>query len=290
MFLVRQILVLLMALAAFPAFCQSFTFATPSGWKLEWTPDSRNQSGAPNAHFSSDGDDITASVSIVQGKDVSGLNAEQLRGVLIAMAEDSFPNSREGQANIKQFGTGNSGMYARLTDKDSKTRFKYVTYAILRKGKDLSLGTMTSNDDDGALLPKFFSVFESLAVNADQSMTSDAAGSKPTAKVMPEATESDVVWGAIASETNMTDNDPVHAFGQGDTRAEAEKDALTACRDEGAKRCVVRVAYKQCGAFAVSGSGKSWGWGVGPTKRAAEKFAIGGCKGVACDIVASDCN
>jgi hypothetical protein len=286
--------VLLLSLAAFPAFSQGYTLATPSGWTLEWRADQKNKSGAPNANLSSTADNATASVSILQGRDVSILSTEDLQGVLLAMAEESLPNSREGRGTIRSFGQFNTGMYLRLTDKNSDTAFKYMTYAINRKGPHLSLGVLMSNDSSGAILPKLFGVLESIEVGSSTTYpplnSNPYVPASPLVQRVPGPSVESEVWGAIASEVNMTDNEPLHAFGSGDTRAEAEKAALTQCREEGAKRCAVRVAYTQCGAFAVSGSGKAWSWGTGATKRAAEKSAIGSCKGVSCEVVASDCN
>jgi hypothetical protein len=286
--------VLLISMVTFPAFSQGYTVATPSGWSLEWRPDQKNKSGAPNATLSSTADNATASVSILQGRDASVLSTEDMQGVLLAMAEESLPNSREGRGTIRTFGQFNTGLYLRLTDKNSDTAFKYMTYAINRKGPHLSLGVLMSNDSGGAILPKLFGVLESIEVGSTTTYpplnSNPYAPASPLVQRVPSSSVEAEVWGAIASEVNMTDNEPLHAFGSGDTRAEAEKDALAMCREEGAKRCTVRVTYTQCGALAVSGSGKAWGWGTGATKRAAEKSALGSCKGVNCDIVASDCN
>lgn len=289
-----RFLVLLMSLAALPAFSQGYTLATPSGWTLEWRPDHKNKSGAQNANLSSSTEGASASVSILEGRDASQLSTEELQGVLLAMAEESLPQSREGRGTIRTFGRFNTGLYLRLTDKNKGAAFKYMTYAINRKGPHLSIGVLLSNDQDGSILPKLFGVLESIevgAANAYPPLHSSPSGPYSPATQHPPSSSTEVeVWGAIASEGTMTDNEPLHAFGSGDTRAEAEKDALAMCREEGAKRCTVRVTYTQCGALAVSGSGKAWGWGTGSSKRMAEKAALGSCKGVSCDIVASDCN
>ena len=283
--------VLLMSLAAFPAFSQGYTLATPSGWTLEWQPDHKNKSGAPNAYLSSTVDNANASVSILRGRDASVLSTEDLQGVLLSMAEESLPHSREGRGTIRTFGQFNAGLYLRLTDKNKDAAFKYMTYAINRKGPHLSLGVLLSNDQDGANMPKLFGVLESIEVGATYAVPPNSVRTdSPNARHLLAPPIEAEVWGAIATELTMTDNEPLHAFGSGDTRAEAEKDALAMCREEGAKRCTVRVTYTQCGALAVSGSGKAWGWGTGSSKRMAEKSALGSCKGVSCDIVASDCN
>ena len=289
-----RLFVVLISLTAHSVFSQGYTLATPSGWTLEWRPDHKNKSGAQNANLSSSTEGASASVSILEGRDASLLSTEELQGVLLAMAEESLPQSREGRGTIRTFGRFNTGMYLRLTDKKHDTAFKYMTYAINRKGPHLSIGVLLSNDQDGSILPKLFGVLESIEVgpaNAYPPLHSSPSGPYSPATQYPPSSSTEVeVWGAIASEGTMTDNEPLHAFGEGDTRAEAEQDALAQCREEGARRCVVRVSYTQCGAFAVSGSGKVWSWGRGATKRAAEKAALGLCKGVNCDIVASDCN
>jgi Domain of unknown function (DUF4189) len=280
-----QFLVLLTTFLALPAFSQGYTLATPSGWSLEWRADHKNKSGAPNANLTSIADGATASVSILQGLDAKSLSPDDLQGVLLAMAQDSFPQSLEGQGTVRSFGPSQAGIYLRLTDKKNAPDFKYMTYALHRKGPHLSLGVMLSNDDRGTVLPKLFAVLESIEVGAPPAMPPRVS---PRKTLKPAA--EDEVWSALATESNMTDNDPLYAFGVGDTRIEADKAAVSACLEEGAKRCTVRVTYKQCGAFAVSASGKSWGWGTGASKRVAEKGALEMCQGANCDILASDCN
>jgi hypothetical protein len=273
--LALRVIVVLWAFAGLPALAQSFTFDTPKGWSLEWSPDKKNKSAAPNANFSSAPDQITASVSILQDKDVSVLSTEQLKEVILSMAEDSLPKSREGTADVKRFGPSRDGMFLRLTDKDPKASFKYLSFAIYRKGPELALGLMTSNDDDGIMLAKFLKLVESVRY------------------VSPPTRASSVekeVWGAIATDANQDDSDPYYGIGGGDSKTEAEQEAIGNCRDEGAKVCVVRVSYTHCGAYAVSASGQGGGTGTGSTRRAAEKQALSACKGKGCEVIASDCN
>jgi hypothetical protein len=289
---VLRFLLLILVFVALPAFSQGYTLNTPRGWTLEWKADKKNKSGAPNAEFTSATDRINASISIMQGRDASVLSVEQLREVVMSMAADSVPKSMEGKADIRTFGQSSSGMYIRLTDKEDKTQYKYITFAIHRKGKDMSLGLMTSNDHDAVLLTKFLGIFDSVVVNSAPMSGSSTKqpvekGKSKSANAKDKAHQN-IVWGAIATDTTKGETDPYYGIGEGDTRAEAEQDAIGLCREEGAKVCVVRIAYTQCGAYAASASGS--GTGTGVTRREAEAQALSACKGRQCEIVASDCN
>ena len=279
-------LLLVLTVTAVPAWAQGYTFNTPKGWTLEWSPDKKNKSGAPNANFTSATDQIDASLSIMQGRDVSVLSVEQLQEVVLSMAEDSVPNSVEGTPQVKMFGAANTGMYIRLTAKKTQSKYRYITFAINRKGKDLALGLMTSNDSDAALLPKFLAVFDSVEVGAAQVTSSVGSAKKNAAKTQIQ-TDQDVTWGAIATDSAVG-SDSYYGIGGGDTRAESEQFALGYCREEGAMTCEVRIAYTQCGAYAASKT--SFGAGIGATKRAAERQALEACQGKRCEIVVSDCN
>lgn len=270
---------LCLACAALSAWAQSFTFDYPKGWKLEWVTDKKNKSAAPDAQFTSETDRIIAGVSILQGRDASGLNPDQLQDIIMAMAIDSVPKSLEGKANVVAFGNNSTGMYIRLTDKNSKSDYKYLTVAIHRNGKELALGQMTSNDDDGAMLGKFLDVVKSIVAGPAQVVRTSIGGTKSANKEL---------WGAIATEPVTGDTDPYYGIGGGNSQAEAEENAQSFCREAGAKHCVVRVAYTQCGAYAVTTSG--FGTGTGPTKKTAEKIALNACNGKNCNVVASDCN
>jgi len=284
-----RLLVVLHAFAGLPAWAQSFTFDAPKGWSLKWSPDQSNMLAAPDANFSSDLDQIVASVSLLHGQDASELNAEQLKDIILTMAEDSLPQSREGTADVKRFGTSRDGMYLRLTDKDRQAAFKYLTFAIHRKGRKLALGLMTSNDDDGAMQSKFLHLVESVEpVPALAGLSGKPVGRLKTKGKVAGA--GDGFWGAIATDATQGDNDPWYSIGNGSTQAEAAQEAVGLCRDEGAQACVVRVAYKRCGAYAVSVSGLDSGAGMGSTRKAAEKHALRACKGRGCEVIASDCN
>lgn len=268
---------LLLALAAMPALAQKFTFDYPKAWTLETVPDQKDPSAAPTAQFTSESDNIVAGVSILQGRDAAGLKPDDLRDIVMAMASDMVPKSREGKATVVAFGDNRAGMYIRLTDKGSKGAYKYLTVAIHRSGQDLAMGQMTSNDDDGAMLKQFLGVVGSVVSGPPQ------VARPGTGKLAEQD-----VWGAIAIEQAKGDTDPYFGIGGGDSQAEAEKNAQRFCREAGAKRCVVQVTYTQCGAYAVSATG--FGRGIGASQKAAEKAALTACNDKNCSLVTSDCN
>ena len=277
-------LVLVMAWAALPALAQTFTFDYPRQWKLESIPDQKNKAAAPTAHFTSATDRIEAQVSILDGRDASGLTPDQLRDMVQSMVADGLDKSVEGTARAVAFGPNDAGMYVRLTSKNDKSASKYLTTAVFRSGKDLALGQLTSSDDDGAMLALFLGIMKSVAgaPTPATGATTIKGGVKGAA---PSADED--LWGAIAVAVVPGDVAPFFGVGGGTTQAEAEKNAQGFCREAGGKRCQVQLAYRQCGAYAVSVSGS--GTGIGKTQKAAEQKALSAC-GDKCGIVASDCN
>jgi hypothetical protein len=287
----RFLLLVLAALASFPATAQNWTFDVPEGWTVEWKPDDKNKLLPMDAIFASSKDRLEGKLVVRRGAKVSGMSAGDFNAIVPVMAEDLLPLSREGQLNLRPFGSGNGGQYARLTLKDSTEPFMFATFAVFRRDQDLMIGVLSSNDAEAALLPKFLKLFESIVVGetpaarpavvpAAPVQDSSAKGQKPAAP--------DIAWGAIATDATIGETDPYYGIGGGDTQVEAEKNALKFCRKEGAKRCVLRLTYTQCGAYALSEVGS--GTGLGATKREAERLALSACKGRDCEIVASDCN
>lgn len=266
----------LAALAALPATAQSWTFDVPQGWTLTWEPDEKDKSMPPAAVLVSSKEQISARLTVRQGPKVAEFTPANIEVVIGAMAEASLPYSREGRLDVRTFGPGGAGRYARLTDKDSKAEFKYMNYAVLRKDLTVMLAVVFSNDADAAVLPKLFKAMDSFVIGG-------RSGTVPAAPVAQ-----DLSWGAIATDATKGETDPYYGIGGGDTQVEAEKNALGYCREAGAKRCVLRLAYTQCGAYALSEIGS--GTGIAATKREAERLALGACKGQGCGIVASDCN
>lgn len=287
----RCFVLLLAALAAFPASAQSWNFDVPQGWTVEWKPDDKNKLLPMDAIFSSSADRLNGKLVVRRGAKVSGMSAGDFNSILPAMAEELLPLSREGQLYVRAFGPANGGQYARLTLKDSTEPFMFATFAVFRKDQDLMIGVLSSNDADADFLPKFLKLFESVVVGetpnarpvvvpAAPVQISSVKGRKPA--------DPDVVWGAIATEVTKGEMDPYYGIGGGDTQAEAERNALSFCREAGAKRCALRLTYNQCGAYALSEVGS--GTGMATTKREAEKLALSACKGRGCEVVASDCN
>jgi hypothetical protein len=74
----------------------------------------------------------------------------------------------------------------------------------------------------------------------------------------------------------------------------AEEAALKGCASDGCK-IVFRTGSNQCGAFAMTSSGKVWGGATRPKRDAAEKAALENCQkraaaGGQCKVRGSGCN
>ena len=95
-------------------------------------------------------------------------------------------------------------------------------------------------------------------------------------------------WGSISADTKSNDKDRAYGVGGGDTKDEAEKNAVKFCVDAGGEQCSVIVSYQQCAAYAVSTDHQ--GIGTGATKQISEEMAKAQCKAPDCSIIASDCN
>lgn len=284
----RFLVLMLAALAAFPASAQNWTFDVPRGWTVTWEPDEQDKSMPPAAVVVSSKEQISAKLTVRQGPKVAEFSPANIELVIGAMAEAGVPHSREGRVDVRAFGPGSAGRYARLTDKDSKAEFRYMNYAVLRKDLTVMLAVVLSNDDDAAVLPKLFKAMDSFVMGGKPSTAPAVPVANSAAKAKAPAVAQDIAWGAIATDLNKGETDPYYGIGGGDTQVEAETNALKFCREAGAKRCTLRLAYTQCGAYALSDVGS--GTGMAATKREAEKLALSACKSRGCEIVASDCN
>lgn len=282
----RFLALVLATLAAFPALAQSWTFDLPTGWTVEWKPDEKNKLLPMDAVFASSTDRLNGKLVVRRGAKIAAMGAADLNGVVSAMAEDLLPLSREGQLTLRSFGAGNAGQYARLTLKDSAEPFMFATFAVFRKGEDLMIGVLSSNDSEASQLPKFLKLFDSIVVG--QTPAARPVAAQNSALKGKKPIDPDVAWGAIATDVAIGGTDPYYGIGGGDTQAEAEKNALRFCREAGAKRCALRLAYTQCGAYASSNA--SFGTGMAATKREAERLALGACKEHGCEMVVADCN
>jgi hypothetical protein len=268
---------------AMPVAAQNFTLDVPKQWTLQMVPDQKD--GQPKARFTSDSDRILADIAYLHGRDGSLLKTSDLRDILSSMAGDSVAKSVEGRVTAVPFGKPDAGIYVRLTSRDPKADAKYLTVAVHRNGRELSLGLLYSNDDNGAMLAQFLTVLQSVKpAGTGAAATGKTAG---TAKSAPPAGGSDS-WGAISVDATRGDTDPPYGVGGGDTQSEAEANAQSFCRDSGGKRCKVQVAYTQCGAWAVSGT--SSGSGIGATERTAGQQAVAACGGKGCSVLVADCN
>ena len=78
-----------------------------------------------------------------------------------------------------------------------------------------------------------------------------------------------------------------YAVGQGATRQEAERIAMSNCTLGGNKACKIKVTYQQCGAYASSA--RTSGTGLGPTMDQASAAALATCRDQTCRVVIADC-
>lgn len=104
------------------------------------------------------------------------------------------------------------------------------------------------------------------------------------------ATPALAAWDSIAvdDDTSTRGGDAGYGVGTGDTKSDAESEALKQCKKEGNKSCSIEISYKDtCGAYASSK--KYAGHGTGKSEAAAKKAALGSCGDDACKIVVSDC-
>jgi hypothetical protein len=276
---------LLLSLAgyALPVAAQNFTLDVPKQWKLEMVADKKD--GSPKARFTSESDRILADIAYMHGRDGSLLKTSDMRDIVSSMAEDSVAKSVEGKMTAVPFGKPDAGVYVRLTSRDAKAAARYLTVAIHRNGRELSLGLLYSNDDNGAMLAQFLSVLQSVRPGGPAAV---AAGKPPGATKSAPAAGAAESWGAISVDATRGDTDPPYGVGGGDTQAEAEANAQSFCRDSGGKRCKVQVAYTQCGAWAVSST--SSGIGIGANERTAGQQAVAACGGKGCSVLVADCN
>lgn len=99
-------------------------------------------------------------------------------------------------------------------------------------------------------------------------------------------TNTAMAYGAIAvsDEQGLKSDEVGYGFGTGDSAAEAKSDAIRECKKAGNDSCEAVIAYKLCGAFAVSKSYR--GVGEGDSEKAAEANALKEC-GDACRVVTS---
>lgn len=92
---------------------------------------------------------------------------------------------------------------------------------------------------------------------------------------------------AVDDEEGLSARDVGFGFASGAaTRAAAEQEALSECRQAGNAQCAVKAWFETCGAYAVSG--RYFGVGWGQTLEDAVNMALEAC-GTGCKVVVSDC-
>jgi hypothetical protein len=97
-------------------------------------------------------------------------------------------------------------------------------------------------------------------------------------------------WDSIAVNDDMSTHggDAGYGVGSGDSRADAEQEAMKQCRKANGGGCQVQVSYHHgCGAYASSR--KYAGHGLGDTKEEARRAALSNCGDGACKVVVADC-
>lgn len=94
--------------------------------------------------------------------------------------------------------------------------------------------------------------------------------------------------GAIAVDDEQGEDEPGYGLIVGeDTREDAAREALKACRKSGNTHCKVVVRFDKCGAYATSK--KYYGVGYGSSLKKAEAMALDACGNSRCEIKISDC-
>jgi hypothetical protein len=94
--------------------------------------------------------------------------------------------------------------------------------------------------------------------------------------------------GAIAIDDQVGDEEAGYGYSIGyDTKAAAQKRALSECRKHGNANCKVMVWFQECGAYASSR--KHYGIGWGSTKEDAEEKALEQCNRDSCEVKVSGC-
>ena len=78
-----------------------------------------------------------------------------------------------------------------------------------------------------------------------------------------------------------------YAVGQGVTRQEAERIAMSNCTSGGNRACKIKVTYQQCGAYAAAA--RTSGTGLGPTMDQASATALATCHDQTCRVIIADC-
>jgi hypothetical protein len=94
-------------------------------------------------------------------------------------------------------------------------------------------------------------------------------------------------FGAIAvnDSRGTAASEAGYGVGWGESRKEAERNAVKECRSAGNDQCEVAVWFERCGAYA--GDRVNYGIGYGETIRTAERMALKDC--AHCQIIVSDC-
>ncbi len=94
--------------------------------------------------------------------------------------------------------------------------------------------------------------------------------------------------GAIAVDDEQGDDEPGYGIVVGeDTREDAGREALKACRKSGNTDCKVVVRFDKCGAYAASK--KYYGIGYGSSLNKAKSMALDACGNSNCKVLVSDC-
>ena len=93
---------------------------------------------------------------------------------------------------------------------------------------------------------------------------------------------------AIDSNIGKAQGNGDYAVGQAGTEREARRIAMSNCTAGGNVACTVKLAYRQCGAYAAAAPRFS-GKGTGATEQAATDAALKSCGHASCKLVVADC-
>ena len=92
---------------------------------------------------------------------------------------------------------------------------------------------------------------------------------------------------AIDDDIGGASGNGAYAVGQGPTKHEASRIAMSNCSLGGKLACAVKLTYDRCGAYASSH--QTAGTGTGISLQAATSAALASCRDTSCHLVIADC-
>lgn len=139
------------------------------------------------------------------------------------------------------------------------------------------------------------------ALAAGQSKAADPVMLENEVPVAPAVVDGIGIWGALA----YSDADGKYGmFWGGDTRAEAEDNAMRHCQNDKGASCKLvetfrnhrhwndddgQYPYNQCAVLAVDHKGGKWGSATATSIKEARAGALSKCEGASCKVVEQGC-